>query len=661
MIASTSMTPTAIAGGLLCLLIAAPFTFGQSKSPGARQYESRCVACHGGDANGGEHGPAITSRIWSFDDDALAKFIRSGSPQAGMPAFHLTNPDMRELIKFLRTIERPESQPRVRGKAEITTGETIEGLIMNQTGNEMQILGDDKRLHLLRKSGDIYRAVTSDADWTGYNGDPRGNRFSRLAKIDASNAARLVPKWIFPIPEAGNLQVTPVVVEGVMYVTGANECWALDAGSGRPIWHYQRRRTHGIGGTAAGGVNRGVTVAGDRVFMVTDNAHLIALQRANGELLWDTEMADWHQNYYATSAPLIAGNLVVSGISGGDEGVRGFLAAFDQTTGKEAWRFWTVPKAGEPGSETWKGKSIAHPGGTTWLTGTYDPELDTIIWPTGNAGPDFNGDQRLGDNLYTDSDVALDAKTGKLKWYFQYTPHDVWDWDAVQTPLLVNADWQGQPRKLLLHANRNGFFYILDRVDGKLLLARPFVKKLTWAKEIGPDGRPVRIAGQEPTEKGNKICPPIEGATNWFSSSFNPATGLFYLQALEKCGIYTKTEQEWAPGKNFMGGTTKNIPDDAPQKFLRAIDIQTGKLVWEVPQTGDAESWGGVLSTAGGVVFFCDDSGAFAVADARSGKRLWEFQLNRLWKASPMTYSFDSQQYVAVASGQSIISFGLVD
>ena len=244
-----------------------------------------------------------------------------------------------------------------------------------------------------------------------------------------------------------------------MYVTSANECWALDAGSGRPIWHYQRRRTKGIGGSAAGGMNRGVTVAGDRVFMVTDHAHLIALHRGSGELLWETEMADWHQNYYATAAPLVAGNLVLSGTAGGDEGVRGFVAAFDQASGKEVWRFWTVPKAGEPGSETWKGKSIAHPGGCTWMTGTYDPELDTVYWPTGNAGPDFNGDERLGDNLYTDSDIALDAKTGRLKWYFQYTPHDVWDWDAVQTPLLVDADWQGQPRKLLLHANRNGFFY----------------------------------------------------------------------------------------------------------------------------------------------------------------------------------------------------------
>ena len=578
-----------------------------------------------------------------------------------MPAFRLGEPEMRELIRYLRTLERPESEPKVRGKVETTNGGTLEGLVMNQTGEDMQMLTDDHRLHLLRKAGTRYREVTSDSDWPGYNGEPGGSRFSKLSQIDTTNVSRVAPRWIFPIPNTANLQVTPVVIQGVMYVTSANECWALDAGNGRPIWHYQRRRTANLTGNAAGGINRGVAAAGDRLFMVTDNAHLIALQRTTGELLWETEMADWHLNYNATSAPLVAGNLVISGTAGGDEGVRGFVAAFDQTTGKEAWRFWTVPQPGEPGSETWKGKNIAHPGGSAWLTGTYDPQLGIVYWPTGNAGPDFNGDERLGDNLYTASVLALDAKTGKLNWHFQYTPHDVWDWDAAQTQALVDTNWQGQPRKLLIHANRNGFFYVLDRVTGKLLLAKPFVKKMTWAREIGSDGRPVLIPDKQPTMQGNTICPPIEGATNWFSTAFNPGTGLYYIQALEKCGVFTKVEQEWQAGKGFMGGTTKTVPGDEPRKFLRAIDIQTGSIAWEVPETGQANSWGGVLGTAGGLVFFCDDSGAFAAAESKTGKRLWEFPANRLWKASPMTYSFDGKQYVAVASGQSIIAFGLLD
>jgi alcohol dehydrogenase (cytochrome c) len=295
-----------------------------------------------------------------------------------------------------------------------------------------------------------------------------------------------------------------------MYVTSGNECYALDAGTGRQIWHYQRQRTKGQGAR----VNRGAALAGDRVFMVTDDARVIALNRFTGELLWDTVMADYRENYFATSAPLIAGDLVIPGIGGGDSGVRGFLAAFDQRTGKEAWRFWTIPAAGEAGSETWNGKGIAHPGGATWFTGSYDPELKLLYWQVGNPGPDHNGDQREGDNLYSDSVVALDVQTGKLKWHYQFTPHDVWDWDAQEPLVLADTVWQGQPRKLMFQANRNGFFYVLDRTNGKLLLGKPFANKVTWAKEIAANGRPVRNPDQEPTEKGTRICPAVLGATD---------------------------------------------------------------------------------------------------------------------------------------------------
>src|SRR5258708_1950034 len=303
-----------------------------------------------------------------------------------------------------------------------------------------------------------------------------------------------------------NLQVTPIVSEGVMYVTAANECYALDAGSGREIWHYQRARTKGLVGNAAGGVNRGVGVAGDRLFMVTDHAHLIALNRHSGALLWETEMADWHQNYNATGAPLPVGSLVVTGTSGGDEGVRGFVAAFDQATGKEVWRWWTTPKRGEAGSETWQGKSLDHPAGTTWMTGAYDASLDTIYWTVGNPGPDLYGEDRLGDNLYTDSVVALDAKTGALKWHFQFTPHDVWDYDAEETPALVDAMWQGQPPKLLVPANRNGFFYLLDRTNGEFLFSTQYVKTVTCATRLAAQGPPLRRPHMEPTFERKRGC-----------------------------------------------------------------------------------------------------------------------------------------------------------
>lgn len=644
---------------LISCLLASGLLSAQMQQAGRAQFESHCSVCHGTRGNGGELGPAIAERLTHYSDTELSTLIHDGLPNSGMPANNLNSGDTRSLIEFLHTLKSADSGVPTRAKVNLTGGGTLEGLVVNQSSLDMQLLTDDGRIHLLRKNGDVYRAVTSQADWPTYNGQMSGNRYTTLNQIDKSNVAQLAPKWVFTLLNTARLQVTPLVVDGIMYVTSANECYALDAGSGRQIWHYQRRRTRNLVGNAAGGINRGAAVAGDRVFMVTDHAHIIGLNRFTGRLLWETEMADWHLNYNATSAPLAVGGLVISGTSGGDEGARGFVAAFDQATGKEVWRFWTVPKRGEPGSETWQGDDIDHPSGATWLTGTYDPQLDTIYWPTGNPGPDLNGDQRGGDNLFASSIVALDAKTGKMKWYFQYTPHNVWDWDAEQPPVLVDTDWNGTPRKLLLHANRNGFFYVLDRTTGKLLLAKPFVDKLTWAKEIDKNGRPVMNPNQEPTTEGNRICPSLEGATNWFSTSFNPSTHLYYVQTMEKCDLFTKSAAPWKAGSGYFGGSFEQASGDSAQKILRAINIDTGAIAWELPQVGPANSWGGTLSTATGLVFFAEDSGAFMAVDASSGKPLWQFQANQLWKASPMTYMFDGKQYVTIASGSSILSFAL--
>ena len=636
------------------------FALAQNPGPGQQGFVSRCAGCHGSDGNGGELGPAIVDRIPARTDEDLAALFKQGLPAAGMPAFpNLTATESADLIRYLRTLRRREGSGPVRTKLTLVDGSAIDGLVLNQSALDLQLLGDDRKIHLLRKGGDRYRAVTSQADWPSYNGQTTGSRYSTLAQITTGNVSRMVPKWIFSLQNTSHLQVTPVVVNGVMYVTAANECYALDAGTGREIWHYRRPRTKGLVGNAAGGINRGVAVAGDRVFMVTDHAHVIALNRFTGALQWETEMADWRQNYNATGAPLVVGNLVVTGTSGGDEGVRGFVAAYDQATGKEVWRFWTVPRPGEPKSETWQGKGIEHPGATTWLTGTYDPQLDTVYWPTGNPSPDLIGDDRGGDNLYSDSVVALDAKTGRLKWHFQFTPHDVWDYDAQETPALIDATWQGRPRKLLVQANRNGFFYVLDRTDGTFLLGKQYAKTVTWASGLTPQGRPVVVPNMEPSLEGKRVCPSLEGSSNWYSTSFNPATGLYYVQTNDKCGVFTKTPMEWEAGKGFMGGSFKQAPGEPAQRVLRAIDIQTGRIVWELPQTGDVDSWGGVLSTAGGIVIFGEDSGSLMAADATSGKPLWSFQTSQLWKASPMTYSFDNQQYVAVASGPNIIAFGL--
>ena len=395
-------------------------------------------------------------------------------------------------------------------------------------------------------------------EWPTYHGHLSGNRHSPLNQIDASNVGRLVPRWTFPVPGAARaLQVTPVVVDGVMYITAVNEATALDARTGRQIWRYSRPRTKGVIGDAGSGINRGVAVLGDRVFMVTDHAHLIALHRLTGHLLWDVEMADYRQHYGSTSAPLVVNDLVIAGVSGGDEGIRGFLDAYRASTGERAWRFWAIPARGEPGSETWIGKALEHGCGATWLTGTYDPETRLLYWPIGNPCPDYNGDERKGDNLYTNSVVALDPGTGTRRWHYQFTPHDLHDWDATETPMLVDAEFGGRQRKLLVQGNRNGFFYVLDRITGEFLMAEPFVKNLTWATGVGADGRPRLVAGHEPTPTGTRVCPAVAGATNWPSTAFNPDTGLFYLMAAESCNIYTKNSEWWKQGESFYGGGTR--------------------------------------------------------------------------------------------------------
>ena len=630
----------------------------QELEAGRKLFEQRCAVCHGADGNGADVGPSILLRLSALDDALLASTVRDGIPAKGMPPNVIANPEMAGLVKFLRTIER-KAPPVVRRKLTTTDGRTLDGEVTGEGFDDLQLRTDDKRVHLLRRAGDHFRPVTSETAWPTYNGDPGGNRYTTLSQIDKTTLARLAPRWMFSFSGGGQLQVTPIVVDGVMYVTAPNECYALDAGSGREIWHYKRPRTKGI---TQGWANRGAAIAGDRVFMETDHAHIIALHRSTGELLWDTELADWRQNYSASSAPITAGDLVISGVSGGEHGANGFVAAHDKQTGKEVWRFWTVPKPGEPGSETWGGKDIDHGGAPTWFTGSYDPALDLIYWPTGNPTKEYNGDDRKGDNLYANSIVALDRKTGKRRWHYQFTPHDLWDWDATQTSVLVDAAWQGQPRKLMLHASRNGFFYVFDRQDGKLLLAKAFVKNLTWASGIGADGRPIKLPNQDPSPDGTKVCPSQDGATNWFSPSFNPATGLYYVQTFEKCSVYTKSAQgPWESGKSYLGGAQRTASDPTPRRILRAIDINTGKIAWELPQPGPANSWGGTLATATGLVIFGEDGGGLMAADAVSGKPLWSFQTNQTWKASPMTYSFDGKQYIAIASGSNIIAFAVRD
>ena len=599
----------------------------------------------------------------NLSDEQISTTVRNGLPTRGMPANAVEATEMPQLISVLRALIPRETGFRPYAlKAALTNGKTVEGMVVNEALEDLQMRGSDGKLHLLRRvDANKYREVTSEVNWPFYNGGLTGNRFTTMGQITKANVKKLAPKWVFSMPNAFGLQGTPVVVDGVMFVTNANECFALDAGSGRAIWHFQRPKTRGLVGNAAGGNNRGVAVAGDKVFMVTDNAHLLALSRSTGEIVWEIEMADWHQNYNATSAPLVIGDTVVTGTAGGEEGVRGFISAYEVATGKRVWRTWTIPDAGEPGSETWKGNGIAHGGSAAWFTGSYDADTDTIFWQVGNPGPDYNGKERGGDNLYSDSILALDAKTGKLKWHYQTTPHDLWDWDTTETVMLLNTNWQGQPRKLLAQANRNGFFYVFDRVTGKLLLSKKFINEMTWATGVDANGRPQFVAGQEPSAKGTRVCPSQDGATNWYSPSFNPATGMYYIQTNEKCSVYSLRPVEWKAGQPFLGGAEKTDAETKPHRILRALDLQTGAVKWELPQKGEANSWGGTLATSTGLVFFGDESGAFAAADAVTGKLLWSFQTSQNWKASPMAYQFDGKEYLAVAASGNVISFGLVE
>ncbi|HNP34804.1 MAG TPA: PQQ-binding-like beta-propeller repeat protein [Woeseiaceae bacterium] len=513
-------------------------------------------------------------------------------------------------------------------------------------------------------------------DWPTYDGRPDGNRYSGLSQINAQNVDQLQAEWIFA-PGGSGLQNTPIVVDGVMYVTGAARVCALDARNGRRIWCAPRMSGQTVpagnqqagprspeqiakgepapfgGLSKASGPNRGVAVSGDRVFFVSDDAYLVSLNRVTGAVMWIQALPDpdYKGDYFNTAAPLIVGDLVVAGMAGGDTPLRGFLIAFDAATGEMAWRFWTIPGPGEPGSETWPDRALPTGGGATWTTGSFDAEANVLYWAVGNPFPDSDSAERPGENLYTNSVVALNPETGEPIWHFQFTPHDLHDWDANQPLVLADTIWKGKQRKLLMQANRNGYFYVLDRLTGEYLLGAPYVKKLTWSSGIDKDGKPILTDNNWPTVEGIVTCPAVRGATNWYASSFNPSTRLFYVMAAEDCSTYFIATYGWRPYRN---------PKDPSARFVRALDIESGEVVWQKPLIGAQEAnYTGVLSTAGDLLFHGETGGRFAAVDAKTGRTLWTFPANDFPRASPMSYAVDGRQFVAVAMGSNIIAFTL--
>ena len=504
---------------------------------------------------------------------------------------------------------------------------------------------------------DLLEDPNVGADWLNYHGGYRGHRHSLLDQVRRSNVDTLRVEWVFQERISEKFEVTPLVHEGIMYITvPPGDVYALDAETGARLWRYSRRMPPRLI-ACCGLVNRGLAVLGDRLFMATLDAHTIALDRKTGRLLWETELIDYSLGYSGTLAPLVVKDMVMVGTAGGEYGIRGFIDAFDVETGKRRWRFYTVPGPGEFGNDTWAGDSWKTGGASVWITPSYDPELDLVYWGVGNPGPDWNGDVRLGDNLFSDSVVALDADTGKRKWHFQFTPHDVHDWDATQVMVLLDKEYRGEMRKLLVTANRNGFIYMLDRATGEFLKATQFVKQ-TWAVGISEEGRPIRRPGMEPTADGIEVYPAVAGGTNWMSPAYSPDTGLLYVSCREGSSMYYKGETEYTPGTRYWGSMFVNEPVmDKWYGAVRAFDPVTAERVWEHRLFRPA--WAGLLSSAGGLVFAGTSDGFFKALDSKTGDELWRINLGAGILASPMTYEVRGRQMVAVASGGGIFVFSL--
>jgi len=504
----------------------------------------------------------------------------------------------------------------------------------------------------------ILNAASEPGNWLTYGGGYQEHNYSPLEQINTTNISGLKLAWMYQIGVSHHFETEPLIFDGVMYITEPpSDVTALDLKTGRPIWTYRRSLPKGII-VCCGQVNRGLAALDDQLFLGTVDAHVVALDMRTGRVRWDVEVADYKAAYSITAAPLVVKDKIIVGIAGAEYGIRGFLDAYDAKTGKRAWRFWTVPGPGEPGNETWAGDSWKTGGAPTWVTGAYDSQANLVYWGTGNPGPDFVGDDRQGDNLYSDAVIALDADTGKLKWYFQFTPHDVLDMDATEVPVLLDAEFRGRQRKLMLFGNRNGFYYVLDRLNGEFLVGKAFARQ-NWAKELDDKGRPVWNPEAVPSEKGALVYPDDDGTANWFSPSLSLKTGLFYQNVREKGAIQrrTRVKPSYESGRLYMGASRLPIPGEEPWGALRALDWKTGDMRWEFRV--HTPPWCGVLSTAGNLVFSGTMEGDFFALDAVSGKLVWRIQTGGAIWANPISYMSEGKQYIVVSAGSSVMAFNL--
>ncbi|HWC98680.1 MAG TPA: PQQ-dependent dehydrogenase, methanol/ethanol family [Candidatus Sulfopaludibacter sp.] len=601
---------------------------------GRELYGQICVACHGAEGRG-DRGPALANAAFKHGDSDGAIFlsIRNGVRGTQMPAFADFKADqVWQLVSYIRSLNRTAA--KAAGPVAVAP----------------ELTGDR-----------IARARTEPANWLTYWGDYGGQHYSPLAQITTANVRQLQARWALQIPGDSVVESVPLVVNGVMYTTGQpGQVGAIDAATGRLLWRYERKQK-AVNPYEGNRVVRGVAVLGNRVFFGTLDAALVALDAQSGAVVWETQVADTMQGYSITGAPLAVKNMVITGIAGGEYGIRGFIDAYDAATGKRLWRFHTTAGSGEFGSETWAADSWQRGGGATWLTGSYDPALNLLYWGVGNPGPDLNGDVRKGDNLFTCSVVALDADTGQRKWHYQFTANDTHDWDATEDMVLVDRMYQGKMRKLLLHADRNGVFYALDRTDGKFLSAVPFVHT-TWVKEWDASGRPVTIPGWRSTPEGSVVYPALVGGTNFQAPSYSAQTGWFYVAYHDGGGQFSSGPAPFEPGKQYWGrGATAGFEGLAglPEtQGIQAIDPSTGKPMWK-HELAENSLASGVLATAGGLVFAASHTGDFLALDARTGRTLWHFQAGGDIPSSPMSYSVNGKQYVAISSAGVLYTFAL--
>jgi alcohol dehydrogenase (cytochrome c) len=603
----------------------------EDRRAGARIFHDRCSGCHGNDGSGGSVGPSLTRSAYNHGDSDLAIYqvLRDGIPGTAMPPARLSSPELMQVAAYVKMLQ-----------AQLPADYEPSRLAINVSSERLQAAG--------KYTG----------EWLTYSGSYNGWRHTSLAELTPANVARLRARLIkqFDISQQ-NIEATPLVVDGTIFIApDAGHVLALNAKTGDLIWQYKRPIPAGLS-LENGPVNRGLAVSGATIFFGSLDGYLVAINAADGNVMWETLVADRSIDYSITGAPLAVNHSVIVGVSGGEFGIRGFLAAYDVSTGQQQWKFYSIPGPGDIGHETWENDAWRTGGGGTWVTGSYDQSTDLLYWGVGNPSPAYSGDVRPGDNLFTASVIALHASSGKLAWYFQFTPHDEHDWDAAQTPILTDLSIKGVVRKVICWPNRNGFYYVLDRLTGEFLTGVPFVD-IDWAAGLTSAGRPILVDAAKVSAAGRRTKPGI-GAVNWQNAAFDEERGTIFIPATESSSVFTKSPADQVQKKPhgfFIGSSWSQI--EPPARLVVALDPAIGSRKWEYREPIAGRDYSGLLATGGGLVFGASGGNLFAL-DADSGRELFKQSLGGATMSPPISFTIDGEQVIAVAAGRALFVFGL--